>query len=862
MGSAGTDHSFDPSEIEQSIPDRFAKITLAHRDRIAVSAGATRLTYGDLNTASNRIAHQILGRRSDGAEPICLLFPQGADLVAAILGTLKAGKIYLALDPRHSVEDLQSHRVQSGAELIVTDRANRALAQTLVGDKSVLDVSKTGTDGKTDDPALDIAPDRPAYLFYTSGSTGTPKGVVDCHRNVLHNVMRYTNNLEFGPDDRLSMIQSCSFSGTVSSLFGALLNGAAIHPFDLQGQGIEAMAGWLAQDEITIFHSVPMIFEQLAAVAPTLPKLRLIRLEGDRSEPHHVRLFTNRFDPKTVLVNGLGTTETGIVRQFFITHDSPAPETVVPIGYPVTDMDIRLVDEEGVIVSEGEIGEIAVASRYLATGYWRQPGLTGQAFAPDPNDPERRVYRTGDLGRLGPGNCLEYLGRKDFQAKIRGVRIDIAAIEAALAAQPGVDRALVMVREDRPGSQQLVAYLTPAEQPPAVPSVRHALSKSLPQAMVPARYMVLDAFPLDTNRKIDRKALPAPDRTRPDLAEPYMPPETDRQRTIAACFAETLDLDQVGLNDDFFEMGGDSLQATELLLLLNARLEILCTPEFLFSAPTVAGLDQSFDDETRGGALVKLTPEVDGLPLFCIHGVGGFVLEYRLFAQRIGAEHPVYGVQNLRLIDRSEPPPDIAEMAEEAVAEIRHQQPQGPYRICGNCLGGVVALEAARRLCALDQPVDFLGLIDTEFPSGTVEAYMPRRPVREYWAELMARPARQRAAIVVERLKRYAKRLYGLSAYHLRSVTARLTRAPVNAANEADARRRVREQYRPQPYDGPVTLYTSGAPDSRAKWQRILPALQVVEIHGTAIPGRRVHLTGEPYVGDLARMIGDALQFD
>ena len=198
-GSAGSNRSFDPSEIEQSISDRFAKIAVAHRDRIAVSAGATRLTYGDLDAASNRIAHQILDRRGDGAEPVCLLFPQGADLVAAILGTLKAGKIYLALDPRHPAEDLQSYRTQSGAELIVTDRADHALAQSLAGETSVLDVSGTGTGGKADDPALDLAPDRPAYLFYTSGSTGTPKGVVDCHRNVLHNVMRYTNNLEIGP---------------------------------------------------------------------------------------------------------------------------------------------------------------------------------------------------------------------------------------------------------------------------------------------------------------------------------------------------------------------------------------------------------------------------------------------------------------------------------------------------------------------------------------------------------------------------------------------------------------------------------------------------------------------------------------
>jgi non-ribosomal peptide synthetase component F len=245
--------------------------------------------------------------------------------------------------------------------------------------------------------------------------------VFDNHRNVLHNVMRYTNNLEIGARDRLSLIESCSYSGTVSSLFSALLNGAAVCPFDLQGQGIARLASWIGRERITIFHSTPTIFEQLLATDREFDGLRMIRLEGDRAELRQISLFQSRFGAECVLVNGLGLTEAGIVRQFFVTPQTKVDGDVVPIGQAVEDMAISLVDSEGDDVEQGSVGEITIRSKYLACGYWKRPDLTEAAFLPDPNGGDTRIYRTGDLGRMHADGCLDYIGRKDFRAKVRGV---------------------------------------------------------------------------------------------------------------------------------------------------------------------------------------------------------------------------------------------------------------------------------------------------------------------------------------------------------------------------------------------------------------------------------------------------------
>ncbi|HKZ07858.1 MAG TPA: non-ribosomal peptide synthetase, partial [Methylomirabilota bacterium] len=593
MTSDGTT-PFEPfarADLEGSLVTRFARQVARHGGRLAVKMGTHALTYAELDRAANQIAHTLLARLGSSNEPVALLLPQGPRQVAAVLGALKAGKIYVPLDVAQLPRRLGEIVADSGARLIVTDSPHLGPAREAARGAHLLDLDERSRDGTHEAPDLAIAPDAGAYIFYTSGSTGAPKGVLDTHRNVLHNVMRYTNTLRFGPDDRLTLLQGPSFSGAVSSLFGALLNGAASFPFDVPREGPEAIAPWLAAEAITIYHSVPALFRHVARHGTSLPALRVIRLEGDRATVRDLELFAAHFAEPCVLVNGLGATECGLVRQFFFRPGQPLPGAVAPIGGPVEDMDVVVLGEDGRPAPPGEVGEIAVRSAYLASGYWRRPDLTARRFLPDGERPGVRMYLTGDTGRLHADGMLDYLGRQDGLAKVRGQRVEVTEVEAALLALPGVAEAAVVVREDRPDEPRVVAYLVAgAEGVPPVGTLRRALAQRLPDFMLPGAFVTLPGLPLDDNRKVDRRALPLPPAARPALDRPPVAPRNDDEATIARLWRAALGFEEVGVEDDFFELGGDSLRAAVMLADVRKATGLELGAAAFAEAPTVAAI--------------------------------------------------------------------------------------------------------------------------------------------------------------------------------------------------------------------------------------------------------------------------------
>lgn len=402
---------FRREAIEQSIQARFQQQVAERPEALAVVTRERSLTYDALNRTTNRLAAAILDHLGSREEPVALLLDQGVDAVIAILAVLKAGKFFLPLDPRHPQARLTGVLDDAGARLLVTEAKHAAFASRLAnGQRAVLlvgDGAGGGNDVDTDAPQgndgnrfLPPSPEQLAYLFYTSGSTGRPKGVVDSHRNVLHNVMRYTNALRITPSDRLTLVQSPTFSGTVSSLFSALLNGAAICPFDLHVEGFASLAAWLDEMQITIYHSVPVLFRSLLKTGRRFPSVRVVRLEGDQVLPSDVALFRRHFERDCILAIGLGATETGLSCQYRIDARTAMPEGIVPVGKPMPDMDIVILDEDGHDAGRERAGEIAVRSRYLAVGYWLQPELNRAKFLSDPNDPSVRLYLSGDVGRL------------------------------------------------------------------------------------------------------------------------------------------------------------------------------------------------------------------------------------------------------------------------------------------------------------------------------------------------------------------------------------------------------------------------------------------------------------------------------
>jgi amino acid adenylation domain-containing protein len=596
---------FDKSEIEQSIPERFEQQVQRHGDRTAIRSARESLSYAALNHASNRVARAILSRRDDRNEPVALLLEHGISAVVAILGILKAGKAYVTLDPSYPESRLAYILDDSQAGLVVTSGSCIPLATELTGDAAgllKLDEIDPGESG--DDLARSISPEALAYILYTSGSTGRPKGVVQSHRNLLHAIMKYTNVLGIGANDRVTLIPSCSTSAAVSDIFGALLNGASLHPFDVRQQGTAEIAGWLVREGLTLYHSVPSLFRHFARDLEGEDRfaLRLVKLGGEPTYRSDLELFRRSFPSDCTLYVALGATEIHNIRHFFIGTGTDFVGEVLPVGHEFEDTEVLILDDSGASVDPGETGEIAVKSAYLSPGYWRRPDLTASAFTAVEGSASERVYRTGDLGRMHPDGCLEVVGRKDFQVKIRGFRVELGEIESVLRQQPAVDEAVVVAREHGAGDKQLVAYYVASSASAKDAELRERLRKRLPDYMIPSIFVQLDSLPLTPNGKLDRLALPAPDLNGPEALRDFVAPRTPMEQLVARIWAEVLEVERVGAHDDFFELGGHSLMALRVCLDIEKALERKVPVAVVFGATTVEELAQRLGDDSSFSA--------------------------------------------------------------------------------------------------------------------------------------------------------------------------------------------------------------------------------------------------------------------
>ena len=587
----GTFVEFKKEEIEQSIPERYEKIVRIYPDRTAVKTKDQSLTYAELDQASNRIANAILEKCAEGNNPVAILMEHGPSVLVAILGALKAGKIYVPLDPSYPLERLRFMVREAEAKFILADHKNCALASEMAGREcSVMNTETIETDGSS--IRIRISPDALAYILYTSGSTGQPKGVVDSHRNVLHDTLRFTNGIHLCVEDRLSFTHSCSSSASVRRIFPALLNGASLFPLNVREGGIDGLFNLIVQEEIT-WASLGRIRDLVRDLGGNqrLDSLRLISFGGEVVHKRELEIWKKLFPPHCLIGIWLSSTETGNVTQFLIDQQTRISGDILPVGYPAEDMQVMLLDDAGQPVTHGEVGEIAVKSRYLSPGYWRRPDLTKERFLPDPDGGAERIYLSGDLGRREPDGCLFHLGRKDDQTKIRGYRIETVETQAALLSVNGIKKAFVTARERGSENRALVAYIVPEPRPaPTTTQLRKTLAKTLPEHMIPSVFVVLDDLPLTPAGKVDRKALPDPGRARPELDNPYSAPKTPVEKTLAHIWSELLSLDRVGIHDNFFDLGGHSLAATRVVSQVIKRFELEIPLQSLFQSPTVAAM--------------------------------------------------------------------------------------------------------------------------------------------------------------------------------------------------------------------------------------------------------------------------------
>jgi amino acid adenylation domain-containing protein len=495
--------------------------------------------------------------------------------------------MFVLLDPtlphariRYILDDVQ-------AGLLVTSEEYLLMVKAVAGQNSWLNMDEVDTGRCAENPDIALTPGACAYVLYTSGSTGRPKGIVENHRNLLHYIMTETNDLHICAEDRLTFLASQG-----RDIFRAVLNGAAVYPLEVKQEGFSGLARWLIEEEITIYNSVASAFRHFVNTLTGIeefPHLRLIKLMGETVYRQDVELYQKHFSAHCIFVNWYGPNETGLLSHYLIDKTMRLTNSVVPVGYAVKDKEVQVWDEDDKEAPVGQPGEIVVRSRYLSPGYWRRPDLTDGAFLRDSSESAERLYRTGDMGSMGPDGCLIHLGRKDFQVKIRGHRVEVAEVETALLDLDGVREAVVLAREDAPGERCLVAYVVPTgARPPTTSSLRRALTAKLPDYMIPSAFVFLDALPLIGIGKIDRRALPDPGKLRPDLDSGYVSPRTPVESDLEQIWAEILSLDRMGIHDNFFDLGGHSLAATRIVSRVIKKFQLEIPLQSLFQSPTIA----------------------------------------------------------------------------------------------------------------------------------------------------------------------------------------------------------------------------------------------------------------------------------
>ncbi|MFR9730281.1 amino acid adenylation domain-containing protein [Saccharopolyspora sp. MS10] len=699
------------AEAEQDgAPATFADLLdrqiAARPDEPALVFEDTELSYAELGRRVNALAHLLLERGAAPGRIVGVMLPRSPELIVGLLAVLASGAAYLALDPDYPADRLE-HMISDadpGLVLALSDRRPEHAPVVLLDDPEVRAVLRAEP---TDAPPRKSTPDDPAYVIYTSGSTGRPKGVVVPHTGVAGLVATQARRVGVTEGSRVLQFASPSFDVAFWEICMGLLSGGTlvVVPADRRVPGAP-LADYARRHRVTHLAIGPSVMGMFPPEVD-LPEGATL-LCGAEKVPADL---VERWARGRRMLNCYGPTEATVNSTLW--DCEPGTGTSVPIGVPDPGTRLYVLDAALRPVPPGVVGELYVSGTGLAHGYLHRPGLTAERFVADPfGPPGARMYRTGDLVRWRADGALDFAGRADDQVKIRGFRIEPGEVEAALARHPAVAQVAAVVREDRPGDKLLVGYVV--SQREVEPSeLRAHVAESLPDYLVPAAIVLVDALPLMPNGKLDRAALPAPDLA---AAVGSAVPRDPAEEVLCGLFAEVLELPRVGVHDSFFDLGGHSLLAARLIARIDEALGVKLNVGSLFAAPTVAGLGARVRTGGKGDALGILLPlrtEGDREPLFCVHPAAGLAWPFSGLLKHIDPRRPLYGLQSRGLDEPAPVLADLAAMAAEYVEHVRSVQPSGPYHFLGWSFGGVIAHEMSTQLQAAGERVRFLCMLDS-----------------------------------------------------------------------------------------------------------------------------------------------------
>ncbi len=807
-------------------------------EAVAVTFMDQELTYRDLDARANQLAHHLvdLGVGADGL--VAVIMERSLEMVIALLGVLKAGGAFVTIDPANPPDRVRFMIDDCAAPVLLTlDRLRDGLSTNAV--TLCLDSDWPQVAGRpSDSPAVTVSSENLAYVLYTSGSTGVPKGVMTPHEAACNRLRWKQKVLGITAADRILQTIPLSFDPAVWEIFTPLLAGARLvvaPPGILRDPA--ALVGEMADREITAMSCVPSLLQHMVEV-PDLARcgaLRHVVCGGEAVSGDLQKRFFAVCGAE--LQHFYGPTEATI----FATHwrcIRGSTETVVPIGRPVSHATVQLLDANMQPVPVGVPGELHIGGEGLARGYLNRPELTAERFVTDPSDPAGggRLYKTGDLARYRPDGVIEFLGRLDAQVKVRGYRVELGEIEARLMEAPGVRDAAVAARRDGATEPRLIGYVVPRTgAAPDAAELRAFLDRVLPEYMIPAAFMVVDALPQTPSGKVDRNALPAPDEAAAATGRQFTAPRDDLETALSRIWESVLDIKPIGIRDNFFDLGGHSLLALRILGQLEKQLGYKVPPTAIFESPTIEALAQdlrSASASAREGLLVSIQQGQGRTPFFCVAAGHGDVMRFAALAPRMGVDRPFYGLVPPRANGEGRLKLEIADVAQRYVDEIVAVQPQGPYLIAGFSLGGVVAVDVARRLREQGREVASLILLDTIYPTWSIGSLI---------------------------LFRIIKALVTRFGFGTSEVFSRWLRTVFNDQG-LEAQLRAMRRHRVRDYPGRITLLmTQGNAPFRFqfffRWRfRAKGGMETLRV-----PGWHGRMFRDPYVNDLAAVINDCI---
>ncbi|WP_425408783.1 amino acid adenylation domain-containing protein [Hyphococcus sp.] len=676
------------------------------------------LTYKALNARANHLARRLLNAGVGRGDIIALAMERTAQYPVAMLAIAKTGAAFLPLDPCDPPGRLKNLIKDAGAKLTIANAGAAASLGESCGDVWRADECAAGydsdniTDAERGGPVQDADL---AYLIYTSGSTGAPKGVMLHHGGLTNTVCDAIERYPVGPEDKLLAVAAFTFDASVLEIYAALAAGATLVMAPRNTvRDPAALCALMQSESVTFMIATPTQWDMLISSRGVLLQGMKAAVAGEALTS---RLARALHDLGAVVANCYGPTEATVQ-----TATAPLGEadlSAPPIGRPVWNTQLYILDDHLGLLPQGVAGELCIAGAGVAHGYLNNKALTEEKFPLNPYDPDGgRLYRTGDLARWREDGALEFLGRRDQQIKLRGIRMEPGEIESALMAQPDVRSAFVDIIEHAKNGKRLAAYVTAKENATLdADSLRDALRSVLPAHAVPSRIFILDAMPVTRNGKIDRNALP---KTEARDETGYVAPRTPTEQKLADIFTEMLGLDRIGVEDNFFDLGADSLTAVQLLTEIETKFSTQLSLLSLFDAPTIANLAREMENAEAGDpfdAVFPIRRQGGETPIFCIHSVVGVAWSYAGLLRHLSPQSPVYGLQakGLQQGDNSALPETIDAMADDYLQEIKAIRPQGPYRLLGWSLGGLVAHSIAAKLEAGGDTVELLGLLDA-FP--------------------------------------------------------------------------------------------------------------------------------------------------